>query len=426
VPPVADVTSRSEASSSVTLSATLTQTAHLPVVIAAREMVTPMVERRAVWVTRYDWTALGVGPAPAAIDEIVDKVAGAGFTTILFQVRGYGDAYYTPGLEPWASRLTSGAISETLGVDPGWDPLARMIALGRAAGLEVHAYVNVYPAWLSPPGPSWGALWPPATTPPHMFDRLTYGPDHPNHPGVYGLGYDWRHHDLPGDPMLLDWNSYLWASPGVDQAADHVTAVIRDIVRRYAVDGVHLDLVRYAGPGYSYDPASNEAAGPVKTPARDQWQRDRVTALVRRVLTETRTLRPEAQVSAAVWPYYRDLWGWGLSEGYADYYQDSKGWLSTGAVDAIMPMLYGGLADDFERWEILMEDFVLDSAGGAVYPGIGADDDFSSIAARIEAARRAEAPGHAIFSYRALDDLGYWDELASGPYRTPARAARAP
>lgn len=409
-------------SPALALSPTLTHTAHLPLVLGSGAAITTMVERRAVWVTRYDWTTLGTAPSPETVDAVVADVAGAGFNTILFQVRGYGDAYYTPGLEPWASRLSSGPISTTLGVDPGWDPLARMIEQGHAAGLEVHAYINVYTAWLAPPTSTWGTLWPPATTPPQMFDAFTYGPDYTTHPGVHGLAYDWRQHDSGGKPMPLDWNTYLWASPGLDQVADHVTAVVTDVVRRYAVDGVHLDLVRYAGRDYSYDPISNAAAGDVKTPARDQWQRDRVTTLVRRVRTETRALRPAATVSAAVWPYYRDRWGWGLSEGYNDFYQDSKGWLATGAVDAILPMLYGGKADEFAAWETLMKDFVADGAGGDVYPGIGAGyDDFALITARIEAARRAGAPGHALFSYRALDERGYWDDLAAGPYRVPAR-----
>ena len=398
----------------------LTNTLYLPLVINASGE--PIVERRAVWVTRYDWTGLAQAPAPEKIDEIVANVAGAGFNTIFFQVRAAGDAYYTPGLEPWAARLTAGpTTTETLGQDPGWDPLARMLEAVHAAGLEIHAYVNVYPAWLSPPGEAYGHLWPPATTPPQMFDRFTYGPTYLEHPGVYGLGYTWRHYDDTVTPMPLAWNSYLWASPGVDQVQDYLVAVVCDIVTRYAVDGVHLDLVRYAGPRYSYDPFSNAATGTLVGEARDQWQRDRVTALVHRVYTETQILRSDAWVSAAVWPYYVDNWGWGLSEGYTDYFQDSKGWLSAGVIDAIAPMLYGSVADDFDRWRILAEDFLAGSAGRHVYPGIaGYYDDFDAITQRIQAARQAGAPGHVLFSYGALNSRGYWDDLAAGPYAIPA------
>jgi len=393
------------------VSDTLTHTVALPLVLRAE--AAPMVERRAIWVTRYDWTTLGAAPAPETIDTIVSNVASAGFNTIFFQVRGAGDAYYTPGLEPWADRLTTGPVSETLGVDPGWDPLARMIAQAHAMDVEVHAYVNVYTAWLSPANSNYGQLWPPATVPPQMFDRFTYGPSYPAHPGVYGFTYDWRPHDESLDHMPLEWSSYLWASPGVDEVQAHIAAVVHDIVQRYEVDGVHLDLVRYAGPGYSYDPFSNAAAGATKTQARDRWQRDRVTALVRRVRDETHALRPDALVSAAVWPDY--------TVGYGSYYQDSKGWLISGAVDAIAPMLYGGSADDHARWQVLMEDFAATPAAGDVYPGIGGYyEDFTAISARIEAARLAGTGGHVIFSYSGVDTRGYWDDLASGPYSMPA------
>ncbi|MFQ5611980.1 MAG: glycoside hydrolase family 10 protein [Anaerolineae bacterium] len=378
------------------------------------------IERRAIWVTRYDWTELNRAPSPEKIDEIVINTASAGFNTIFFQVRAAGDAYYDSSLEPWASRLT-GSSKETLGQHPGWDPLARIIDKAHAIDMEIHAYVNVYPVWLPPPGD--GPLGPPATSPPHLFDRLTYGPDHPEHPGQHSLAYAWRQHTAPDKPMRLEPNKYIWASPGLRQVRNHILAVIEDLASRYPLDGVHLDLIRYAGANYSFDPASNAAAGTTKTPQRDQWQRDAITDLVRRIYAELSVLRPGARLTAAVWPYFQDKWGWRVSEGYNDYYQDSKGWLAGGIIDAIIPMLYGGAADDFGRWHTLLQDFLADSAGRHVYPGIGANyDDFSAIARRIEAARQAGAPGHALFSYRALNERGYWDHLIAGPYAEPAIA----
>lgn len=424
--PVAPEPSSSASSTATTVltdTPLLTPTVYFPLI---ERSVVSMVERRAVWVTRYDWTQFNTVPTPESIDALVAKVAGAGFNTIFFQVRAAGDAYYASDLEPWAARLT-GSTWETLGQDPGWDPLARMVEQAHAVGLEVHAYVNVYPAWQSPFDETYGSRWPPATTPPQMFDRFTYGPDYAAHPGEYALGYDWRQHSRDGTPMPLNWNAYLWASPGLDQVRGYVLSVTTDIVTRYDVDGLHLDLVRYAGPGYSYDPVSNAAAGEVKTAGRDQWQRERVTDLVTGVHSATLATRPEAWVTAAVWPYYKDVWGWGLSEGYYDYYQDSQGWLASGAVDGIAPMLYGGQADDFTRWQTLMEDFVASSAGGHVYPGIGGNyEDFDEIERRIAVARRAGAPGHALFSYQALEARDFWDDLAAVPYAVPAVVPERP
>ncbi len=393
---------------------TMTSTVHLPVVLASRP---PVTECRGLWVTRYDWTTLGEAPTPAVLDAVVAKASAAGFNTLFFQVRAAGDAYYTPGLEPWAARLTTGPMSETLGVDPGWDPLAHMLATAHGAGLKVHAYVNVYTAWLAPPTSTMGSLWPPATDPPSMFDRFTYGSAYAEHPGVYGMGYAWRHYDRTG-PMPLAWRQYLWASPGVDDVQDHLTAVVADIVTRYPVDGVHLDRVRYAGRDYSYDPASNLAAGGERTPARDRWQRQRVTELVRRVAETVYHQESAPLTSTAVWPYASNPWGWNVSTGVDDYYQDAKVWARDGDVDVIVPMMYGGPVDDLENWALVLQDFADDPGLAHVYPGLGGYYlDFAEIAARIELARQAGAPGHVVFSFSGVDQFDYWDDFAEGPYR---------
>jgi uncharacterized lipoprotein YddW (UPF0748 family) len=359
---------------------------------------------RAIWITRYDWTSAYAPEGPEDIDAMVSTVVDAGFNTIFFQVRAHGDAYYTPGLEPWSARLNDARV---LGQDPGWDPLARMIEQAHARGVQVQAYINVYPTWLGTTAPLQGV----APTHPFWTWSFTYG------------WADWRQWSQAGGPMSLN-NAYLWASPGVDGVRDHVVNVVSDIVTRYAVDGVHLDLVRYVGHVYSFDPISDAAAGTIKTAARDQWQRDRVSDLVRRIYTVVKTARPAADLSAAVWfCYYPDGCGYGLSSGYADYYQDALGWLSSGIVDAIAPMLYGWAGfEHIEVWRDVMLQFQDASAGRHVYPGVSADfDDFAEIAARIQAARAAGTAGHAIFSYGAIEARGYWDDFRVGPYAQPAQ-----
>ena len=119
-------------SPSPALTGALTYTSYLP--LNAVTALVPLAERRGLWVTRYDWTSYNQAPSPADISAVVNNAAYAGFNTLFFQIRAAGDSYYTPGLEPWAARLTTGPVSETLGVDPGWDPLAVMLQTAHAAG----------------------------------------------------------------------------------------------------------------------------------------------------------------------------------------------------------------------------------------------------------------------------------------------------
>jgi uncharacterized lipoprotein YddW (UPF0748 family) len=353
----------------------LTYTAHLPLVAKAWANQ----EARVLWVTRYDYADA------ASIQAVISKAAYANFNIILFQVRANGDAYYRSNYEPWSQR-----ISGTLGMDPGWDPLATAITAAHQAGLELHAYINVYPAWIDTTPPISG------TTPPHMYHTFTQR-----------YGSDWLHWDDDG-PMPLS-RHYLWASPGHPAVANHIISVCQDIVENYAIDGLHLDNVRYAGAEYSQDPMSLSRYAPVSnTITYTDWQRLQVTELVSRIYTDV--LTGNLTLSAAVWP--------SCTLGYHDYYQDSLGWLRVGAMDAIAPMLYvGAVLTDNAAYEEQLSAFTSGAAGRQVWAGItGEYDSFKPIADRIQIARWNGAAGQAIFSARWVEAGDYWDDFRNGPY----------
>ena len=357
-------------------------------------------EARALWVTRWDYSN------PEDIQEIVNRAANANFNVIFFQVRGRADAYYQSNYEPWAERLTG-----VLGKDPGWDPLATALGLAHAAGLELHAWVNVYPAW-------WGGTPPTSTTPEHMYNRFNE---------LYGD--NWVHWSDQGQPMQLGQN-YLWASPGHEAVPEHIVQVCEDIVANYDVDGLHLDHVRYAGPEYSHDPVSRarfeeeKAIHPELT--WEGWQRSQVTSLVGSVY-DAISFEPDLMLTAAVWPICQDQWGWITWDGYSGYYQDSQGWMEAEVIDAIAPMLYTITVQDYpDRFDVLVRDFVSHANGRHVWPGITADyASFDEIWSRIEMARQARAAGQAIFSYSLINKWDYWDEFRDGPYAIPAEVPPA-
>ncbi len=380
----------------------------------------PPTEFRALWVTRYDWTQLGQVARPETLVTIAERAQAAGFNVLLFQVRGTGDAYYTPGLEPWAARLTGTAV-ETLGKSPGFDPLQTLIEAAHARGLQVHAYVNVYPTWVC----GYGAP-PKETTPQHPFWTFSYATS----------WKDWRVHDSQGRPMNLQTCSgYLWATPAWSGVRQHVVDVVDDLMRRYELDGVHLDLVRYPGPGYSYDPYTpTDFATPEE---RTDWQREQVNRLVQEVYATVKRHRPQAWITAAVWGMYRDVWGWGgFSQGYTHYYQDSKRWLREGWVDAIMPMLYPPNPQcpdtsvwTLDRFRVLVEDFQREatSAGRYVFPGIHAGYPcFDDVRNRVEAARELGTRGYALFSYGTANARDHWDEIATQLHAKPLAVPPVP
>lgn len=367
-----------------------------------------MTEFRGLWVSRFDWTSSSSG-SPSKIDQIVADAAYAGFNAIFFQVRGEADAFYTPGLEPWSRRLTG-----TLGQNPGWDPLARLIEQAHARNIQVHAYLNVYPVWTGCDAP------PSNTTPPHLYYKLR---DAHGTTNGKNNGLQW---DSNGNIVC---SSYQRATPASLYHDDHILAVARDLVTRYDVDGIHLDHIRYNSSNASCDPVSLAAfGGSCFSSGYADWQRRQVNGTVYKFYEQIVPLKQGLWLSAAVWPIYIDYWGWGGQEGYHDYYQDSKAWLQGGYIDSISPMIYPSSFDcnnegfwTQSRWRTLVENFQGDRNGRFVIPGIGAGYcTFAEIEARINAARSLGTAGHAIFSYSGLASHGYFDDLRNGPYKQTA------
>lgn len=362
------------------------------------------VETRALWVTRWDFRT------PDDIRWLADKAANANFNALFFQVRGNADAYYPSDLEPWAARLSDGV----LGQDPGWDPLAIAVDEAHARGLELHAWINVYPAWLGETPPA------PAQPEPMMtrFDRL-YG-DH------------WLVWDRNQQPMQLN-REYLWSNPGHAAVGEHIAAVGRDLVTRYYLDGLHLDNVRYPGWEYSRDPDTMVAVEQAKAAEpgldRKEWQRRQINALVEHLHDDIHHVKPGLPISAAVWPVYLETWEWwSAGDGYDGYCQDSVGWIHEQIAEFICPMLYlASITSDDAKYQALVEDFVERAGGEHVLAGITATyDDFAVIARRIDIARAAGAAGQALFSYGHVNQRGYWEALRSGPYATPAQTLAPP
>ena len=333
-------------------------------------------ELRGIWVDRWSYST------EDDVREIMAGSASAGFNAVYFQVRGNADAYYVSAHEPWASRLAG-----SLGEDPGWDPLAVAVESGHALGMQVHAYVNAFPFWA-------GTTPPEESTPRHAYL------EHP----------DWLVADSSGEPMALN-SSYVWMSPGNPEVRQRLADVSRDIAEHYDVDGIHLDLVRYPGSGYSYDAVSRSLWDGSDYA---DWQRARVVEAVQGVHDAV-----DVPVTAAVWGIYQDNWGWGTSQGYSDYYQDSYAFLESGASDANMPMIYWPVTateGDYTDFTTLVREFVANRHDRHVYAGINAELSYAEVEACIASARANGAQGVVLFDYDLVNQNGWLDDLAAGPF----------
>ena len=103
-------------------------------------------EARVLWVIRDSYKS------PEDVKHIMQNAADYHFNIILFQIRGNGTVYYPSRLEPWAMAFD--------GKDPGWDPLRVAVEEAHKRKLELHPWINVYPAWRGKSlHPDPGQLW---------------------------------------------------------------------------------------------------------------------------------------------------------------------------------------------------------------------------------------------------------------------------
>jgi uncharacterized lipoprotein YddW (UPF0748 family) len=358
-------------------------------------------EVRALWVARTTLVS------PDAIVRMVKAARAAGFNTLLVQVRARGEAYYARGLEPRAQALARQPST--------FDPLAFTLTHARQAGLRVHAWINVNLVSSAAELPSAAG---------HVVFR------HPEWLMVPRAQTTDLHLISPRSPLYLDRLKRavrqqsadiegLYLSPIDPAAAAYTAAVVRDIVARYAVDGVHLDYVRYPNDDFDYSQRALELFGgavartlpPAQANALrgrartnpfawteafpERWRdfrRARLTALVERLRAEVKQVRPQALISAAVAPDAVDA-----SERRL---QEWQRWTEDGLLDVVCPMAY---ATDLETFTAQVSEARQSAGGRPVWAGIGAYRlSPSETIETILAARRLGVAGVILFSYDSL------------------------
>ncbi|HEY8427983.1 MAG TPA: family 10 glycosylhydrolase, partial [Sandaracinaceae bacterium] len=291
-------------------------------------------ELRAAWVAsvfNLTWpsrTGLGESEARAEITHILDVLAELRMNAAVVQVRPESDALYRSELEPWSRFLTG-----TQGVDPGWDPLAVWIEEAHARGIELHAWINPYRGLTSTSV---------SAAPNHVTRTLS-------------------EHTVPWRSSAT--NTMVWMDPGASEVRAHVVAVVRDIVERYDVDGIHFDDYFYPYPvqdisqSFADDDsyAAYVASGGML--ARDDWRRENVNTLVREVSEAIAEVRDDVRFSISPFGIHRPGMPPGIVglDAYATIYCDAPRWIEEGWVDDLAPQLYWPSTQTAQAFGALIE-----------------------------------------------------------------------
>jgi uncharacterized lipoprotein YddW (UPF0748 family) len=241
------------------------------------------------------------------------------------------------------------------------------------------------------------------------------------------------------------YGDMLWMDPGEPEATDRALAVIADVVRRYDVDGVHVDDYFYPypvkGPAGEDVPFPDEESwrayrGPL---ARPEWRRANVDAFVARMYGEVRAASAHVRVGISPFGIGRPE---RRPEGVAGFSQydalsaDVESWLGNGWMDYLAPQLYWKSDTPGQPFAVLLDYWNSQNRKGRhVWPGLftsridaSADSwQVEDIAEEIDIARRRGARGHIHFSMSALaqDRRGIAARLRD-MYATPSLVPAAP
>ena len=386
-------------------------------------------EFRAAWVAtvaNIDWPSKPGLSGQAQRTEalaMLDRARQIGLNALILQVRPSADAIYPSALEPWTEYLSGEqGRGPWLADEPPWDPLAFWVAQAHQRGIELHVWLNPYRARQQSAKS--------ALSPQHLSQR---------------------------QPALVKrYGEQLWMDPGEPAAAAQTLAVVADVLRRYEVDGVHIDDYFYpypiaqAGGGGAEVPFPDDesfaryVAGGGKL-ARDDWRRSNVDSLVQQLDQTVQRTRPGARLGVSPFglgkPELRPAGITGFSQ-YDKLYADVERWLQQGWMDYLAPQLYWPIDRAGQQFPVLLDYWLAQNTQGRhVWAGLYTSQVSrgEAIGPRAWAAReiidqvavqrsRPAATGHIHFSMAALmqDRGGVATQLQAGPYAAPALVPPTP
>ena len=357
----------------------------------------PKYEVRAAWITAVyglDWprtkatTPASIQKQKEELVETLDKLKEANFNTVLFQARTRGDVLYKSDIEPYNSILTGKS-----GKDPGYDPLAFAIEECHKRGMECHAWMVTIPLG---------------------------GRKH-----VASLGKQSVTRRQP--KICVPYKREYFLNPGNPKTKEYLMSLVKEVVERYDVDGVHFDYLRYPERAFRF-PDSYDYRKYGNGRSLDQWRRDNITEILRYIYKGVKQLKPWVKVSTCPVGKYRDTSRYS-SKGWNAFHvvhQDVQGWLGEGIQDQIYPMMYFR-GNAFYPFAL---DWQEQSNGRHVVPGLGvyflhpSEGDWSldEIQRQINFIRNHHLAGEAHYRVKFVTDntQNLYDILQNDFYAYPA------
>jgi uncharacterized lipoprotein YddW (UPF0748 family) len=371
----------------------------------------PAVQRefRGVWlasVKNIDWPSrpgLTTAQQKAELQAQLDRAQQLRLNAVLLQVRPSCDALYASKLEPWSEYLTGRMGQAPV---PYYDPLAFAVEEAHQRGMELHAWFNPYRARHA------------AALSPVAADHISRTRPH----------------------LVKPFGKSFWLDPGSREVQEHSLNVVKDVVQRYDIDGVHFDDYFYPYPEkdgkglpLSFPDASSwnlyqRSGGRL---GREDWRRENVNLFIVRVSQSVKAIKPWVKFGIApfgIWRPGHPAQVKGL-DAYDDLYADARKWLRDGWLDYLAPQLYWGEERRETSFSALLPWWAGENTQHRhLWPGldvsrVGQSRASEEIAGQVRATRaQSGADGNILWGARTLTEnrRGVADLLARQVYAQPA------
>ena len=277
-------------------------------------------ETKAVWISYLDMGALLTNKTETQfrsnISTAFQNVKDFGLNTVIVQVRPFGDALYDSEYFPWSYLITG-----TEGRSADFDPLAIMVDEAKSKGLRIEAWVNPYRVRAA------------------GNDKALCSDNQAR------IWLD------AGDSAVIQYNGILSYNPASEKARSHIISGIREIVRDYDIDAIHIDDYFYPTTDTAFDQASYTAyqnnGGAMSL---GDWRRNNVEKLLKGIYSAIKEENP--QVLFGISPTGN------ISNNYSQQYLDvSKILSTTGYCDYICPQVYWGFEHESQPFGQVVKDW---------------------------------------------------------------------
>ncbi len=368
-------------------------------------------EFRGAWIQAVNgqWVGVGTQKMQQTLTYQLDELMKDGVNAIIFQIRPECDALYQSNIEPWSRFLTG---KQGVAPSPYWDPLQWMVTECHKRGMELHAWINPYRA---------------KTKTTHELDSRHVAIRHP----------EW----------VFEYDDQYILNPAIPECRNFICHVVGDIVRRYDVDGLHIDDYFYPYPAAGQTIPDDQLfrSNPRGFTNKGDWRRDNVNLFIRQLSDTIHQNKPWVKFGVSPFGIYRnkknDPNGSNTNglQNYDDLYADVLLWVNKGWVDYNVPQLYweiGHKSADYQEligwWNRYASNrplFIGEDVERTVKNADLRNPNVHQLAAKVQLRSQMRNVQGAVLWYAkaAVDNIGnYGTSLRSTYWRYPALQPQMP